>query len=152
MISFLGSAKISGLKKEDGFVFKLTQMNIFPAFKTNMSFQPGTHIIASLQTDTVSVLQTFCAFEKRCNELIERHALQKLGEVYHNFQPQGFTGVVCLSESHLSVHTFPEYSRANLDIYLSNYLRDNDGTVTEIYQSLVSFFEATIIEERRLKR
>lgn len=37
--------------------------------------------------------------------------------VFHRFSPQGVSGVVVISESHLSVHTWPEHSYAALDIY-----------------------------------
>lgn len=36
---------------------------------------------------------------------------------FHHFAPQGVSGVVVISESHLSVHTWPEYGYAALDIY-----------------------------------
>lgn len=117
-----------------------------------MPFQPGTHIIASLQTQQPFVLQTFGGFKELCNELVAKHALHKLGEVFHNFQPAGFTGVICLSESHISVHTFPEYNRVNVDIYLSNYLKENDGTVQAIYTKVIRFFGATVIDEIKIKR
>jgi S-adenosylmethionine decarboxylase len=86
------------------------------------------------------------------DDLIVRHDLQKLGEVYHNFSPEGFTGVVCLSESHLSIHTWPEHGKINLDIYLSNHLRQNDGTVAAIYDSIKKHFSAAVEQEQIIKR
>ena len=73
-------------------------------------------------------------------------------EVFHNFSPGGFTGVVCLSESHLSVHTWPEYGKVNLDIYLSNFERENDGTVKEIYAALCQYFGGEIVHEEMIRR
>ncbi|CAL6052602.1 polyamine_aminopropyltransferase [Hexamita inflata] len=35
----------------------------------------------------------------------------------HQFQPFGMTGVAVLSESHISIHTWPEYGYASVDIY-----------------------------------
>ncbi|HLZ88673.1 MAG TPA: S-adenosylmethionine decarboxylase, partial [Puia sp.] len=66
--------------------------------------------------------------------------------------PAGFTAVVCLSESHISVHTWPEHGRVNLDIYLSNHLRDNDGTTRALYEKLRCWFDAEILQEQTLKR
>ena len=40
-----------------------------------------------------------------------------LGESFHRFSPQGVSGVVVIAESHLSIHTWPEYGYAALDIF-----------------------------------
>ena len=117
-----------------------------------MSYNPGTHLLATLKTEDSSLLQRYEPFSVLVNGLIERHGLQKLGEVYHNFTPSGFTAVVCLSESHLSIHTWPEYGLVNLDIYLSNFLRTNDGTVQQLYDAVRAYFGAVAENEQYLKR
>jgi S-adenosylmethionine decarboxylase len=117
-----------------------------------MSYHPGTHLIATLKSEAGIKLEEFTAFRTLINQLILDHQLQKLGEVYHNFEPSGYTGVVCLSESHLSIHTWPEHGTLNIDIYLSNHLRMNDGTVTAIYESICGFFGGTVEMEQILKR
>ena len=40
-----------------------------------------------------------------------------LGDSFHRFSPQGVSGVVVIAESHLSVHTWPEYGYAAVDIF-----------------------------------
>ena len=40
-----------------------------------------------------------------------------LGESFHHFSPQGVSGVVIIAESHLSIHTWPEYGYAAVDIF-----------------------------------
>jgi S-adenosylmethionine decarboxylase len=117
-----------------------------------MSYQPGTHLIATFSTNEKALLRDFTSFQLLVNEMVTQHNLHKLGEVYHNFQPEGYTGVVCLSESHLSVHTWPEHGKVNVDIYLSNYLRNNDGTVQEIYGKLKAHFKASVVQEQSLRR
>lgn len=117
-----------------------------------MKYSEGTHLIATLTTEEGALLDKFGAFRALTNELIENFGLQKLGEVYHNFDPAGYTAVVCLSESHLSVHTWPEHKKVNIDIYLSNYLRNNDGTVSKIYDAIKNHFKAMIVNEQFLKR
>lgn len=117
-----------------------------------MTYNPGTHLIATLHTNNAELLHQHALFQKQVDALISKHRLQKLGEVYHDFTPSGYTGVVCLSESHLSVHTWPEHGRINIDIYLSNYLRNNDGTVQELYKALQEHFSATIETEQIIRR
>ena len=40
-----------------------------------------------------------------------------VGEVFHKFAPQGVTGIVCIAESHISIHTWPEHAYAAVDIF-----------------------------------
>lgn len=40
-----------------------------------------------------------------------------IGEIFHQFSPQGVTGVIAIAESHLCVHTWPEHSYAAVDIF-----------------------------------
>ncbi len=37
--------------------------------------------------------------------------------VFHQYSPQGVTGIVIIEESHLSIHTWPEYGYASVDFY-----------------------------------
>ena len=117
-----------------------------------MSYEPGTHVIATLRSDQPELLHQFETFREKVDQLIAGFHLQKLGEVYHNFSPAGFTGVVCLSESHLSIHTWPEYGRINIDIYLSNFQHNNDGIVRDIYKAITDHFGAVIENEQILRR
>jgi S-adenosylmethionine decarboxylase proenzyme len=38
-------------------------------------------------------------------------------EVFHLFSPHGVTGVVVVAESHLAIHTWPEYGYAAVDLF-----------------------------------
>ncbi len=40
-----------------------------------------------------------------------------LGESFHQFSPHGVSGVVMIAESHLVIHTWPEYGYAAADIF-----------------------------------
>jgi S-adenosylmethionine decarboxylase proenzyme len=40
-----------------------------------------------------------------------------LGDSFHRFSPQGVSGVVVIAESHLSIHTWPEYGYAAVDVF-----------------------------------
>lgn len=45
---------------------------------------------------------------------------------FHQFSPQGASGAVIIAESHLAIHTWPEYGYCAIDIFtcgdLDNYL------------------------------
>ncbi len=40
-----------------------------------------------------------------------------LGDSFHRFSPQGVSGVVIIAESHLSIHTWPEFGYAAVDVF-----------------------------------
>lgn len=50
-----------------------------------------------------------------------------VGESFHQFSPQGVTGVVMLAESHLAVHTWPERSYAAVDLFTCGNLDPQPG-------------------------
>ena len=57
---------------------------------------------------------------------------------FHQFGPQGVSGVLVLAESHLSVHTWPEHGYAATDIYVCG-----DTCLPELAQaSLARAFKA----------
>ncbi|NQS98269.1 MAG: S-adenosylmethionine decarboxylase proenzyme [candidate division Zixibacteria bacterium] len=37
--------------------------------------------------------------------------------VFHTFNPHGISGVVLIAESHLTIHTWPEYGYAAVDLF-----------------------------------
>ena len=40
-----------------------------------------------------------------------------VGSHFHQFSPFGVSGVVVIAESHLAIHTWPEYGYAAIDIF-----------------------------------
>lgn len=55
-------------------------------------------------------------------EAIFKTAAEKAGativqSVFHRYNPQGVSGVIVIAESHLSVHTWPEYGYAAVDLF-----------------------------------
>jgi S-adenosylmethionine decarboxylase len=129
----------------------LTSQNASPV--TVQTAIPGLHIIANLSAIPLTdKLIEFAEFKKFINEQITAFNLSKVGEVYHNFPGGGFTAVVCLTESHLSIHTWPEQNYLTFDIFLSNYLKDNRATTNAIYANVKDFFNAQILLEQVIER
>jgi len=113
---------------------------------------PGTHILANLSIDNVLLLAKHSAFRVFADKLVDSLGLVKVGEVYHDFPEGGFTGVICLAESHLSIHTWPEHGYATFDVFLSSYRRDNEFNTVKIYEAVREFFEATVLFHQQVKR
>ncbi len=40
-----------------------------------------------------------------------------MGDSFHKFSPQGVSGVVVIAESHITIHTWPEYKYAAVDVF-----------------------------------
>lgn len=112
----------------------------------------GLHIVANFSVKDLSKLTAFNVFQSFIDQRIAYFGLTKVGEVYHNFPGGGYTGVVCLTESHLSVHTWPENNYLTFDIFLSNHLKDNRSTTHALYEDVRSFFEADVIFEQSIQR
>jgi S-adenosylmethionine decarboxylase proenzyme len=47
-----------------------------------------------------------------------------LGSSFHYFTPQGVSGVIVIAESHLAIHTWPEYEYAAVDIFTCGVVVD----------------------------
>ncbi|MBW4888303.1 S-adenosylmethionine decarboxylase [Mucilaginibacter sp. HMF5004] len=117
-----------------------------------MPYQPGLHILVEFSVSNILSLSTSVNCKVFFDRLIVDHSLEKVGEVYHDFDGAGFTAVVCLTESHLSIHTWPEFNLATFDIFLSNYQKDNSDKVRAIYSDVLEFFEATEMKKTELVR
>jgi len=117
-----------------------------------MAYNPGLHILAEFNTKKNEFLLSSDACRKLFSQLVSSHHLTQVGEVYHDFETGGFTAIICLTESHLSIHTWPEFKLATFDIFLSNYQKDNSEKVKAIYNEVLTFFEGTEIQKHELTR
>jgi S-adenosylmethionine decarboxylase proenzyme len=59
-----------------------------------------------------------------------------LGDLDHIFNPQGCTLLFLLSESHMSIHTFPEKNYLAFDLYTCRQYKDNTDYM-KIYSYLI---------------
>jgi S-adenosylmethionine decarboxylase len=106
-------------------------------------YAPGLHVLATFEAPAAQ-LQDAVGSQQFFSALVARLGLTSVGEVYHTFAGSGgFTAVLALTESHLSIHTWPEHGLATFDVFLSNFRRDNHATVRRVYQETLAFFEGT---------
>lgn len=117
-----------------------------------MKYKPGLHILSEFNTQKHELLYQSKACFDLFTGIVSKYELAKVGEVYHDFENGGFTAVVCLTESHLSIHTWPEFNLATFDIFLSNYQKDNSEKVRAIYNDVLHFFEGLEIQKTELTR
>ena len=55
--------------------------------------------------------------EKIMKRIAERCGFNVVGRAFHQFEPIGTTGVLVLSESHFSAHTYPEHNMIYIDVF-----------------------------------
>jgi S-adenosylmethionine decarboxylase len=68
-----------------------------------------------------------------------------LNGLSHKFEPQGVTAVCLLSESHISIHTYPEYGKCYADIYCCGDANPKLGCEYMIEQLKPSSYELKFI-------
>ncbi|MDQ7091125.1 MAG: adenosylmethionine decarboxylase [Methylococcales bacterium] len=76
----------------------------------------GQHLIIDLYH--AQNLNDLALMKTAIHEIIRQTETTLLFENFHPFQPSGITGIACLAESHISVHTWPEQHFAAFDIFM----------------------------------
>ncbi len=77
----------------------------------------GKHIIMDASGCNPKTLDNLELLKQILADAAEKANATVLNVAFHHFTPQGVSGVVVVSESHLSIHTWPEYNYAALDFY-----------------------------------
>ena len=126
-----------------------------------MSEEPkGLHIIADfIECKNIQALTNHAFYIVDLNKEIFKNKMTDLGEMNHYFgEPyaSGYSLNVMLSESHLTVHTFPlpgEGNKATIDIYTCSVSQDNGEACKNVYVWMKNLFQPSSIEnEHFIKR
>lgn len=64
----------------------------------------------------------------------------------------GITGVVIVSESHLTIHTWPERRYVNLDVFFCNYTRDNTRKARAVFTEFKKIYRPQRMKIREVWR
>jgi S-adenosylmethionine decarboxylase proenzyme len=114
----------------------------------------GIHLFAEWYGCDFSMpaLQSAKSIRDICLVATRDSGLVCVGDVFHQFEPQGVTGTVLLSESHLAIHTWPESGFVTLDVYVCNYLSDNTQKALTLYKLLKNYFNPKRENQNRISR
>ena len=77
----------------------------------------GRHLLMELKDCNGEVLDDVDALKDALLTAADEAGATVLDESFHRFSPHGISGVVIIAESHLFIHTWPEYSYAAADIF-----------------------------------
>ena len=77
----------------------------------------GRHLIVEMWGVDPGLLDDEARLRELLVEAARRAGGKIIGVLFHKFEPQGVTGVVAIAESHISIHTWPEFGYAAMDIF-----------------------------------
>jgi S-adenosylmethionine decarboxylase len=77
----------------------------------------GRHLLLELFDCDLDAINNVEAVKGALIEAAKRAQATIVDVVFHEFNPFGVSGVVVIAESHLSIHTWPEYRYAAVDIF-----------------------------------
>lgn len=102
----------------------------------------GTHLLCEWYGCDFSApsLNQASSLRLLCMNAAIASGLNIVGDVFHQFEPQGVTGTVLLAESHLAIHTWPEEGFVTVDVYVCNYMQDNTHKALNLYGALKAHF------------
>ncbi|MFH1325527.1 MAG: adenosylmethionine decarboxylase [archaeon] len=117
--------------------------------------EKGLHIIANFYgCKNSDLLVDKTKLSELLKKSIRKNNLTILKKYFHKFgEDGGITGYVLLSESHVSIHTWPERNNyLTLDIFVCNYNKNNIPNAKNIFRELISAFNPEKTEKKLIRR
>ncbi len=90
---------------------------IFPAFAEEIHQFAGKHFLASYMDCDLAALTDLARFEEAMDRAVGASGATILDHRSYTFLPYGFTKIYLLSESHASIHTYPEFGSCFVDLF-----------------------------------
>ncbi len=108
----------------------------------------GRHVIVELYDCKPSFLDDVTYVQNAMQNAAQQAGATIINLTFHHFSPYGVSGVVVIEESHLAIHTWPEWGFASIDLFTCGESTDP----WKCYNVLKEAFEAShgsTIEMRR---
>jgi S-adenosylmethionine decarboxylase len=77
----------------------------------------GRHLLLELFDCDAEAINSLDTVKATMVEAAKRAQATIVDVVFHEFNPFGISGVVVIAESHLAIHTWPEYRYAAVDVF-----------------------------------
>jgi len=77
----------------------------------------GKHILVEFFQCDEQALNDVKHIREAMIEATRRSGATMVTENFHHFSPHGVSGVIVIMESHLTIHTWPEYGYAAVDLF-----------------------------------
>jgi len=108
----------------------------------------GKHFVASYCDCNESALVDIESLEAAMQEAVLASGATTLGSLKYVFEPDGLTLVILLSESHASIHTYPEHGSCFVDLFTCGDNCHYEG----FDRALRSYLQPKKVESRVLLR
>jgi spermidine synthase len=82
-----------------------------------MSVALGNHILVEFMNCDPHIMNDVAAIERDMVAAAQKAGATVINSTFHHFSPWGVSGVVVIQESHLAIHTWPEYGYAAVDLF-----------------------------------
>jgi len=106
----------------------------------------GIHLIAEFWNG--EIVEDVSRMKKILVAAVKKANNTPLEIIIHKFQPQGMTGIVLLAESHIAIHTWPEFNYIALDIYTCG----DKGNPIKSLEYLKKEFKPKKVKIKKIKR
>ena len=77
----------------------------------------GKHLLLELMDCNHDLLNDVEYLRKTLSDVATQIGATVIKDSFYQFTPQGVSGVVIIAESHISIHTWPEYNYAAVDVF-----------------------------------
>ena len=89
--------------------------------------------------------------------MVRRSGFKIVASRFHKFSETsagegGITGVIIVSESHLTIHTWPERGFVNVDVFFCNYSRDNTKKARAVFNEIKRLYHPKRMRIREIWR
>ncbi len=85
----------------------------------------------------------------RVDKMVRKAGLTIVGYSTHQFD-RGYTSVWLFKQSHLSLHSWPEYNFVTLSLEVCNFKRDDASKIDRLYAGILEFFKPERSRPKRL--
>lgn len=125
----------------------------------------GRHIIVEYYDCDPMLMNDVVHIEQSMEQAAKTAGATIINSTFHYFSPYGVSGVVVIQESHLAIHTWPEYGYASVDLFtcggevdpwvaykeLKNLLKAGHGSALELSRGEMALLTEKHLEVKDLR-
>jgi len=118
----------------------------------------GKHILVEFYGCNPEKLKDTAMLQTEFENAADMSGATVVDSTFHTFSPYGVSGVVVIAESHLTIHTWPEYGYAAVDLftcgdtvdpwkafsYLKSVLESSNTSTIEMKRGQLNDFEGQL--------
>lgn len=108
----------------------------------------GSQLILELYSCPAALLNDPRQVASVLTSAVEVSGATLIKPFFHQFAPQGVSGVIIISESHFTIHTWPEYGYAAVDVFTCGDVIDMEAAT----QTLRKGLQAQSVQKMMLSR